>query len=199
MRTAERKRREQERMRKAILEASLALFAKGGIRAVSMRNIAERIAYSPGTIYRYFEGKGSILQELRIGAFAVFYDRVIDQSRVEDPLERLQATAKAYIDFALERPEYYDLMFNTPEVPAIPDPDGSMPPMRSYLAFKANVAACLTAGHFPKTDPDQAAIALWASLHGLSGLLLAGMLRMVPENERLATALKALDFALRRN
>ncbi|EPR35688.1 transcriptional regulator, TetR family [Alkalidesulfovibrio alkalitolerans DSM 16529] len=199
MRTAERKRREQERMRKAILDASLALFAKGGIRAVSMRNIAERIAYSPGTIYRYFEGKGSILQELRVGAFAIFYDRVIDQSHLEDPLEQLQATAKAYINFALERPEYYELMFNTPEVPATQDPDGSMPPMRSYLTFRSNVAACLAAGHFPKTDPDQAAVALWAALHGLSGLLLAGMLRMAPEEERLTLALNAMDFALRRN
>ena len=186
-------------MRKAILDAALALFAKGGIRAVSMRNIAERIAYSPGTIYRYFEGKGSILQELRVGAFAVFYDQVIDQSHLEDPLERVKATSRAYLDFALERPEYYELMLNTPEVPAIQDPDGTMPPMRSYLTFKANVAACLDAGHFPQADPDQAAVALWSALHGLSGLLLADMLRMVPEGERLALALKAMDFALRRN
>ncbi|EPR43778.1 transcriptional regulator, TetR family [Desulfovibrio sp. X2] len=184
-------------MRRAILDASLALFSKGGIKAVSMRSIAERIEYSPGTIYRYFDGKSAILRELRMGAFAIFYDRMAALESVADPVERLKAASRDYIAFALEHPEYYHLMFDTPDAPSLDDPDGIFPPMRSYRKFRSYVEACMQAGCIQGADPMVATISIWSTLHGLAGMLLAGTLRMIPEDQRLGVADKAVEFALR--
>lgn len=197
MGTSERKRREQERMRKAILDAALGLFARGGIKAVSMRNIAERIEYSPGTIYRYFDGKSAILRELRVGAFAEFFGRIAQHETVADPAERLRLACREYITFALEHPEYYNLMFNTPDAPSVDDPDGIYPPMKTYRKYVDYVRACIDVKCLPGDDPQRVTISVWGTLHGLAGLLLAGSMRMLPEEKRLAAALDALDFALR--
>ncbi len=184
-------------MRKAILDAALGLFARGGIKAVSMRNIAERIEYSPGTIYRYFDGKSAILRELRLGAFAEFFERIVRHDAVEDPRDRLRMACREYITFALEHPEYYNLMFNTPDAPSVSDPDGQYAPMKTYLKYMEYVGACLEVKCLLGDDPQSVTISLWGTLHGLSGLLLAGSMRMLPEGKRLEAALAALDFSLR--
>lgn len=184
-------------MRKAILDAALGLFAKGGIKAVSMRNIAERIEYSPGTIYRYFDGKSAILRELRLGAFAEFFERISVHEAMADPVQRLRSAAREYIAFALEHPEYYNLMFNTPDAPSVEDPDGVYPPMKTYRKFVFYVGESLEATGRKDDDPHLVTLSLWGTLHGLAGLLLAGSMRMLKEEERLPAALAALDHALR--
>ncbi len=51
-------------MRQRILKAAMELFAKGGYENVSMRKIAKKIEYSPGTIYLYFKNKNDIMLQL---------------------------------------------------------------------------------------------------------------------------------------
>jgi AcrR family transcriptional regulator len=49
----ERKAREKQNVREEILDAARTLFVKEGYEQVSIRKIAEKIEYSPGTIYLY--------------------------------------------------------------------------------------------------------------------------------------------------
>ncbi len=58
MTIATRKQREKEEMRHLILEAAKKIFLTKGYEQASIRNIAEEIEYSPGTIYLYFKEKG---------------------------------------------------------------------------------------------------------------------------------------------
>ena len=55
MGVADRKEREKEEMKTKILEAAKKLFLDHGFEKTSIRNIAEEIEYSPGTIYLYFK------------------------------------------------------------------------------------------------------------------------------------------------
>ncbi|WP_313641244.1 helix-turn-helix domain-containing protein [Paenibacillus sp.] len=57
----QRQPREREDMKKMILQAAALLIAKDGIEKLSIRKIAERIEYSPGIIYHYFQGKDEIV------------------------------------------------------------------------------------------------------------------------------------------
>ena len=50
-------------MRRAILGAAREIAAQEGWQAVTIRRVAEKIEYSPPTIYEYFESKESILEE----------------------------------------------------------------------------------------------------------------------------------------
>ncbi|MEK4348915.1 TetR/AcrR family transcriptional regulator [Paenibacillus sp. FSL P4-0184] len=57
----QRQMREREEMKKRILGAAALLIAEEGIEKLSIRKIAEKIEYSPGIIYHYFQGKDEIV------------------------------------------------------------------------------------------------------------------------------------------
>jgi AcrR family transcriptional regulator len=64
MTIANRKERQKEELRGKILEAAKALFIERGFEETSIRNIAEKIEYSPTTIYLYFKDKDDIFYSL---------------------------------------------------------------------------------------------------------------------------------------
>ena len=51
----------QRERRRRILDATLALAAKGGYEAVQMRAVAEKAEVAVGTLYRYFPSKVHLL------------------------------------------------------------------------------------------------------------------------------------------
>jgi AcrR family transcriptional regulator len=59
-----RQEREREEMRILILETAGQLIAEGGIEKLSIRKIADKIEYSPGIIYHYFQGKEDIIEQV---------------------------------------------------------------------------------------------------------------------------------------
>jgi AcrR family transcriptional regulator len=64
MRLQERRERQRQSLRKQILDAARELFTELGYEAVSMRRIADKIGYSPTTIYLHFADKEALVREL---------------------------------------------------------------------------------------------------------------------------------------
>ena len=76
MSIAERKQRDKEEMRHLILDAARDIFLSKGYYEASIRNIAEKIEYSPGTIYLYFEDKDEIFHSLHEEGFRRLLDKM---------------------------------------------------------------------------------------------------------------------------
>jgi len=73
--------------------------------------VAERIEYSPPTIYEYFENKEDILLELLREGFrqlSAALRRAWEST--EDPEQRLMNMVEAYWQFAMSQPELYQVM-----------------------------------------------------------------------------------------
>ncbi|MEI6899671.1 MAG: helix-turn-helix domain-containing protein, partial [Bacteroidota bacterium] len=87
----ERKTKERQELKDLILSAAKSLFIEKGIDETSIRNIAERIEYSPATIYLYFKDKDEILHELHSQGFQELGSRMSVLMAVGDPFERLKA------------------------------------------------------------------------------------------------------------
>ena len=100
--TKERREREKEEIRQKILDAARELFVQEGYDAVSMRKIAERIEYSPTAIYLHFKDKRSVLIALCDEDFLRLARELQKIGRIEDPVERMRQSGRAYIRFALE-------------------------------------------------------------------------------------------------
>lgn len=75
MTIAARKQREKEEMRALILDAARKIFLEKGYEHTSIRNIAEKIEYSPGTIYLYFKEKDEIFHALHEEGFRRLLER----------------------------------------------------------------------------------------------------------------------------
>lgn len=108
---ADRKEREKLEMKRLIMEASMRMFLEVGYEKTSIRNIAEKIEYSPATIYLYYKDKDELLYDLQAQAFEQLFDAFKEKATSRSPLKKLEQIAKTYIQFGLEKPDLYDLMF----------------------------------------------------------------------------------------
>ena len=101
----ERRAREKQELRQEIVDAARDLFVREGFDNVSMRKIAEKIEYSPTTIYLYFLDKADLLDCIVEETFQRLEARMAGiHESIPDPRQRLIEGLRAYIDFGIEHP-----------------------------------------------------------------------------------------------
>ncbi len=176
MGTSERRERQKAALRDTILAAARRTFAEEGAAGLTMRRIADAIEYSPGTLYLYFANREEIALVLVREGFEKLLAAFAPALTVADPVERLRALGRAYVDFGLDDPQTYELIFmvDAKFVYAVlgsaePNPAGE-PGQRAFDLLAATVAEAVAQGEFRPVDPARAADALWASLHGVVSL-----------------------------
>jgi len=164
-----------------------------GYESVSMRNIAERIGYSPTTIYLYFKDKSELLREICESTFELLADEIIEsQSMSDGPLDKLRRGLLTYISFGLKNPHHYDVVFVSPKVrfmgPAEYSFNGSMG-QRAFELLGSSVAECMAAGVLRTGDVALTAQTFWAGIHGVTSLLNTHGGFPFVERERLAASM----------
>lgn len=172
----ERKARQKKFLRQEILEAASELFVKEGYENVSMRRIADKIEYSPTTIYLYFRDKAELLEQVCQETFSrLSHVLTRIQEQPADPIERLKRGLLAYIKFGLENPHHYRATF----MMMIPEgfkkekyhqPDS--PGMQAFDFMRRCVFDCIAAGKFKNGDAELVSQVLWAGIHGITSLLI---------------------------
>jgi AcrR family transcriptional regulator len=171
----ERRDREREEIRTRILDAARELFASEGVESVTMRRIADRIEYSPTAIYFHFKDKEALLAELCDCAFRAFAHGFNEIAQIADPVERLRAAGRAYIEFGLTNPSHYRLMFMTPKAAEASTIAKGNPEEDAYAFLKVIVAELIATGRFRDglTDPDLTSQVIWSTVHGVVSLEIA--------------------------
>jgi len=172
----ERRARQKRFLRQEILDAASELFVRDGYENVSMRRIADRIEYSPTTIYLYFKDKNELLEQVCRETFARLVQRLSKiMEQPGDPVERLKGGLLAYIHFGLENPHHYraTFMMVLPEEfdrKKLKAEDG--PGMQAYAFLTRGLAECIKAGKMPALDVELGTQVLWAGVHGITSLLI---------------------------
>ncbi|MEL7482131.1 MAG: helix-turn-helix domain-containing protein, partial [Pseudomonadota bacterium] len=96
--------RRRLRVRQAILDAAERVFAEDGEAGLSIRRLADEIDYSPGAIYKYFQSKQELVDELKESFFARILEQVEDVPDDTGPfLDYSRRCIETYIRTALER------------------------------------------------------------------------------------------------
>jgi AcrR family transcriptional regulator len=181
MGTETRKAKERLSMRRLILQAAMKLFITEGYENISLRHIAKEIDYSPAAIYLYFRDKNEILHALHTAGFELLYARQQEILALTDPVERLQKHGEVYVRFALENPEYYDLMFiMRGPAETIRETKEWGVGLRSYECLRKNVQDCIDARVFSGVHPDAVTFSLWSHVHGMASLIIRNRCAMFP-------------------
>lgn len=172
----ERRAREKKELRQEILDAARELFVREGFENVSMRKIAEKIEYSPTTIYLYFEDKADLLDCICEETFARLVRKQNQvAATVRDPLERLRQCLRGYIEFGLKHPNHYMVAFMMTR-PAM-DPRANLKShelgKRAFDFLRTTLAECAGQGLIEVNDLEATSQVLWAAIHGLTSLLIA--------------------------
>jgi AcrR family transcriptional regulator len=156
--------------------AAAALYAKGGEDAITMREIARAVDASPMGLYRYFEDRRAIIAYLRTRAFTRFAERLETAfARGRDPFARARFVGCAYLDFALENPGDYRLMFDLSQPGAEVHSALAKARARATLTITRHVDDLVKAG-VVLGDAKEVGRAFWAAAHGVIVLHLAGQL-----------------------
>ncbi|MEW6050226.1 MAG: TetR/AcrR family transcriptional regulator [Candidatus Zixiibacteriota bacterium] len=171
-------------MHDAIVSAAVELFLTEGYEQTSIRKIAEKIEYTPGAIYSYFKDKDEILFEIHLRGFEKLFEQLRPALEGVDPLDRLYRIGKLYIDFALQNPQYYDLMFiGLSMARSIKEKQEWESGEGAYGVLRQIVGECIEKKLLPAGDVDAAAYTFWSMVHGMVSLVLRGRC-MAPPAER---------------
>jgi AcrR family transcriptional regulator len=173
MTVAERKTKKKEELRELILEGAKKLFVKNGIDATTIRNIADAVDYSVGTVYVYFKDKNAILHALHTQGFAQLAGDFKVLYNVTNPMVRLRAMGKVYISFALQNPDMYDLMFNLKapmEFLNTLQNEEWNEGKATFDVLRTTVKQCMEAGHFKGHKLEPLSFMIWSLVHGMCSL-----------------------------
>lgn len=171
-----------------IVAAARGLYFDRGPEAVTMRAVADRVGVTATALYRHFADKDTLLREVVGEGSRRLGSHLFRALEAPTPLERLRATADAYLDFALQQPQAYRALF------AEPAGDGDESPVAAQRSavrrfLRDRVREAMEAGAISPGDPDGVALTLWALVHGLASLHHAGIARAEWSRERALTCI----------
>ena len=162
--------------RNRLCDLALEAFANHGVEGTTLRGLASAVGCSRTTPYRYFENKADILAALRQREFVRMSEALEAAEQSEPrPDRQLAALASTYLQFALQHPDAYRVMYEVDQQDTHHYPELQAEIQRSGVPIKNIVSAAVQSGSM-HGDPVNIAHMLWAGLHGLISLHLSHML-----------------------
>lgn len=166
----EKRAKQKEEFRKEILDSAREIFINDGYDGFSMRKLAEKIDYSPTTIYLYFKNKDDLLFAICEEFFANFFaelNRI--RSVSQDPIETLRQAILYLMNFGLKNPNQYKLIFFTKSVYGTKEELVEKESMarNTYFVFKEIVQDCINAGRLREIEVDVIVNTLSIASHGV--------------------------------
>ncbi|GAB4327579.1 MAG: hypothetical protein Kow0010_11120 [Dehalococcoidia bacterium] len=169
---ARRRARNRQEMVDAILHAGRQVMREDGVAALNLAEVARRVGVSAPSLYEYFESKDALYDALfRLGV-RLWAERVeaLRSSEFETPWDFLLAVFEAYLDFADDHPEMYQLIHERPVPGFVPSPESLAESVRLTEIGAEALAEWADRGELaPGVPPDQAFDLVIAVMHGLTG------------------------------
>jgi AcrR family transcriptional regulator len=169
-------------LKEALIETALQTIDEEGLDAITLRDITQKLGTSRSAVYRHFASKEALI----IGVIQRGYAQLdelftpIFQDRTQSVEERFEKMGRAYLDFAIEHPNLYRLLFGEnyrQEREEVCDYKDESQATGLYALIGLLLEA-QEEGIIARADPMVQAATVWASIHGLASLLIDGHLMM---------------------
>lgn len=169
-------------LKESLLSTALHMVDTEGFDAITLRGITQKLGTSRSAVYRHFESKEALMKGVIEQGYAqldeLFTPIFRDKSRSVE--ERFELMSRAYLQFAIEHPNLYRLLFGEryrEEREGICDYRDETQATGLYALIGLLLEA-QEEGNVEKGDPMIQAATIWASVHGLASLLIDGHLMM---------------------
>jgi AcrR family transcriptional regulator len=191
-------------LRRALLDAGIALARAGGPDAVVLREATRRAGVVPNAAYRHFASRQALLQAVRsaaLAALAVAMESELARlrprrRRADLARARLRAIGTGYLDFAQAETGLFRTAFAAPdEVPKTADPDkAGKSGLDPFQLLGAALDGLVEAGVLPCERRPGAEYLAWSAVHGLAMLVIDGPLRHLVRLRTRTIAERLLDM-----
>ncbi|MEQ8482658.1 MAG: TetR/AcrR family transcriptional regulator [Hoeflea sp.] len=171
-------------LRSALLDASEAELAEKGIERFSLRGVAKRAGVSHAAPAHHFGDSNGLLSALAARGFHMFLERQQDFKRQASasPDEQIKAATLGYVNFALENPALFRLMFSS-DRPDFRSEELDGAATAGFMALVADIERLTGSNPFENQEAMLQVSATWALAHGMADLLCSGRLKSVGQLE----------------
>jgi AcrR family transcriptional regulator len=177
-------------LRRALLEAGIALARAGGPHAIVLREATRRAGVAPNAAYRHFASRQDLLEAVRSAALSELADameaemaKVRRAKSAQDAARAsLRAVGAGYLRFAFTETGLFRTAFATPELlgftgdPARKGKSGLDP----FELLSAALNKFVETGLLPAERRPAAEFLAWSAVHGFAMLVIDGPLHTVP-------------------
>jgi AcrR family transcriptional regulator len=156
-------------LRRALLEAALALAERDGVSALTLRGVARRAGVSHAAPTHHFGDLLGLLRALADESFEALRAHMLAAMRdAPDPAAALRRSGVAYVEFATRNPGRFRAMFH----PAIVDQSGrpSAAEAGAYDVLLEGIRALNAGRTLSAAEAAALALGAWAPMHGLAAL-----------------------------
>lgn len=172
--------------RSEILRCARDLYLKEGFGGMSMRKLARCVGCTAPALYRHYESKEGVMQDVVAEAYRLFSEYLNRALAGSTPPERFGMAGQAYVDFALEQPALYEALYVPPDLLGI-QPEAGSDAANHVCAvgqfWSDRVREMMDTGFLVRGDPRTVSLTLWAHGHGLLSLYHRDLLPGTTEKE----------------
>jgi AcrR family transcriptional regulator len=177
-------------LRRALLEAGIALARAGGPHAIVLREATRRAGVAPNAAYRHFASRQELLEAVRSAALSELANAMEAEiakvrrakSAADGARANLGAVGAGYLHFAFTETGLFRTAFATPELlgftgdPARKGKSGLDP----FELLSAALNKFVETGLLPPERRPAAEFLAWSAVHGFAMLVIDGPLHTVP-------------------
>jgi AcrR family transcriptional regulator len=159
-------------LRAALLEAALAVINEVGPSALSIREVARRAGVSHAAPYRHFRNRDALIEGVVEQGFALMQQAMLRRMAAAppDPTQQFAASGLAYVEFALEHPSHYRVLFGGNLLSREASQHRASDDVLAALIDA--LRQCQALGVVRAGDPVHQALAIWSLIHGFVSLLI---------------------------
>jgi AcrR family transcriptional regulator len=174
--------------RDGLLAATIRVLDREGISGVTLRAVGKEAHVSAPAVYWHFEDKETLLDAVVQQIAAQFVGRVRTGVSAAAPADELAAIGDAFVEFVVEHPHRFQLLFREPPRRTMNKPlrSPAPPPHTTFGVLVAAVERGMANGTLRQDDARSVALTIAAMGQGLVSLL---------ERNRFADRREFADFA----
>jgi AcrR family transcriptional regulator len=159
-----------------LMACALDMVRDEGVGSLALRALAQRAQTSTTAVYALFGSKEALQRAVLVNAFGQFAAAQESAPVVDDPVTDIAGLGALYVQWALEHPRLYEAMYGDDLAGVAPSAELQAARTRSMARLTAAVHRGLTTGVFTPASETTIVTSLWAQVHGLASLMIAGHL-----------------------
>jgi AcrR family transcriptional regulator len=165
-------------LKNALVRAGAEVLAREGAAGLSLRKVASQAGVSHSAPYAHFADKQALIAAISTGGFWQLYDTIepVVASYSAEPKRLLVETAWAYVQFALQDPDRFKIMFSSILEKEKEYPDFVQASQENFKLVVRVAEICQDAALLRPGPAGLAAASVWSLLHGFVTLQLEDQL-----------------------
>ena len=155
-------------LRAALLEAALEIITEHGPQKLTIREVARKACVSHTAPYRHFANKDDLIVAVVKQGFELMTQTMLDKKNAAepDPISQFAASGTAYVDFALQHPAYYRVMYSGDLLTSTGQHTLQHTSAETFAELVSDVRTCQELGIIRTGNPTLQALSLLCTIHG---------------------------------